>query len=40
MKAYLKKLTFAQKKTKNGFLIIFLQEKEQFPVKWLQGTIL
>ena len=33
MKAYLKNLTFAQKKTKNGFLIIFLQEKEQFPMK-------
>ena len=40
MKAYLKNLTFAQKKTKNGFLIIFLQEKKQFPMKRLQSRIL
>ena len=33
MKAYLKNSTFAQKKTKNGFLSIFLQKKEQFPMK-------
>ena len=39
MKAYLKNSTFAQKKTKNGFLSIFLQKKEQFPMKWLQGSL-
>lgn len=40
MKACQKKLIFAKKRTKSGFLTTFPQDKAQFPMKLLQDTIL